>query len=174
MEVFHTIAQAAAGAPAAVACGYFDGLHIGHAAVVGRAVQRAKEEGLCAGVFTCTRAGGSPERKAGAGEIVTEADKYAILDAWGVQRVLAPDFSEFHNLEPEEFFDGVLVRRMGARVVCCGADFRFGRAAAGGAAGGRLGERFRARGGRAGRPPRGRGDEVRRGGQQARSAGRHR
>ena len=134
MEVFHTIAQAAAGAPAAVACGYFDGLHIGHAAVVGRAVQRAKEEGLCAGVFTFTRAGGSPERKAGAGEIVTEADKYAILDAWGVQRVLAPDFSEFHNLEPEEFFDEVLVRRMGARVVCCGADFRFGRAAAGGAA----------------------------------------
>ena len=133
MEVFHTIAQAA-GAPAAVACGYFDGLHIGHAAVVGRAVQRAKEEGLCAGVFTFTRAGGSPERKTGAGEIVTEADKYAILDAWGVQRVLAPDFSEFHNLEPEEFFDEVLVRRMGARVVCCGADFRFGRAAAGGAA----------------------------------------
>ena len=75
MEVFHTIAQAAAGAPAAVACGYFDGLHIGHAAVVGRAVQRAKEEGLCAGVFTFTRAGGSPERKTGAGEIVTEADK---------------------------------------------------------------------------------------------------
>lgn len=133
MEVFHTIAQAG-GTPAAVACGYFDGLHIGHAAVIGRAVRRAREAGLCAGVFTFTRSGGSPARKTGAGEIITEADKYAILDEWGVGRVLAPDFAEFHDLEPEAFFDEVLVRRMGARVICCGADFRFGRAAAGDAA----------------------------------------
>ncbi|MFR9191187.1 MAG: riboflavin biosynthesis protein RibF, partial [Anaerotruncus massiliensis (ex Togo et al. 2019)] len=54
MRVFHTIAEAAPAGRSAVACGFFDGLHIGHAAVIGRAVERAGEAGLTPGVFTFT------------------------------------------------------------------------------------------------------------------------
>lgn len=45
--------------------------------------------------------------------------------------LLSPDFTDFSAMPPEEFVDEVLVRRLGAAVVCCGDDFRFGRDAAG-------------------------------------------
>lgn len=131
MQVFHTIAEAAPTGRSAVACGFFDGLHIGHAAVIGRAVERARAEGLVSGVFTFTIHSGHPARKCDNCEIITETKKEHMLEKWGVELVLAPDFADFSGMEPEAFVDEVLVRRLGAAVVCCGDDFRFGRAAAG-------------------------------------------
>ena len=40
--------------PAAVALGYFDGVHLGHRAVLGRAIAAARAEGLCPAAFTFT------------------------------------------------------------------------------------------------------------------------
>ena len=131
MRVFHTIAEAAPAGRSAVACGFFDGLHIGPAAVIGRAVERAGEAGLTPGVFTFTIHSGHPARKCDNCEIITETKKFHMLEKWGVRLLLSPDFTDFSAMPPEEFVDEVLVRRLGAAVVCCGDDFRFGRDAAG-------------------------------------------
>ena len=64
-------------------------------------------------------------------EIITETKKFQMLEKWGVRLLLSPDFTAFSAMPPEEFVDEVLVRRLGAAVVCCGDDFRFGRDAAG-------------------------------------------
>lgn len=115
----------------AVALGYFDGLHAGHAAVISRAVAKA-EEALCPCVFTFTVKGGHPKAKPQDSEITTESQKRSLLEQWGVRLVLEPDFSEFQQMPPEEFVEEVLLRRMHAAVVCCGTDFRFGHRASAG------------------------------------------
>lgn len=115
----------------AVALGYFDGLHAGHAAVISQAVAKA-EEGLCPCVFTFTVKKGHPKAKPQDSEITTESQKRALLEQWGVSIVLEPDFSEFQQMAPDEFVEEVLLRRMHAAVVCCGNDFRFGHRASAG------------------------------------------
>lgn len=115
----------------AVALGYFDGLHIGHAAVISRAVSKA-ENGLCPCVFTFTIRGGHPKAKRQDSSIITESQKRAMLEQWGIRFVLEPDFAEFQKMSPEQFVDEVLVGRMNAALVCCGQDFHFGHFASAG------------------------------------------
>ena len=132
------------GRASAVACGYFDGLHIGHAAVIGEAVRQAKEQGVCPSVFTFTMHGAHPGGKPAGCDLITDRKKYHMLEKWGVKAVLAPDFSAFMGMGPERFVDEVLVGGLHATVICCGADFRFGSGASGDVA--LLGELCAARG----------------------------
>ena len=117
----------------AVALGIFDGVHLGHRAVI-NAVLSQRENGLAAAVFTF-----GPEcalRKAGgaSGYIYTEAEKDMILrEQMGVDNVFSPPFESLCGLSGEEFARDILAERMGAAHVCCGGDFRFGRKASCGA-----------------------------------------
>lgn len=126
MQIWTGLEEAVCETPSAVACGYFDGLHIGHAAVIGEAVAQAAARGLQPGVFTFTLHGGHPTAKPEGCELVTEEEKYRILEHWGVRRVLCPDFSQFQSMSPEAFVEEILCRRLRAAVVCCGGDFKFG------------------------------------------------
>jgi len=130
MQIYHSVADCQPCGRGAVALGFFDGLHIGHAAVVSRTLSY-QQEGLCPCVFTFTMYGGHPAAKSSANALTTERQKEQLLESWGVRLVLCPDFSEFHAMEPEAFVDEVLVRRLNANAACCGEDFRFGKKAAG-------------------------------------------
>jgi len=130
MQIYHSVADCQPCGRGAVALGFFDGLHIGHAAVVSRTLSY-QQEGLCPCVFTFTMDGGPPAAKSSANALTTERQKEQLLESWGVRLVLCPDFSEFHAMEPEAFVDEVLVRRLNANAACCGEDFRFGKKAAG-------------------------------------------
>ena len=117
----------------AVALGIFDGVYLGHRAVISAALAQ-REKGLAAAVFTF-----GPEcalRKAGgsSGYIYTEAEKDMILrEQMGVDNVFSPPFESLCGLSGEEFARDILAERMGAAHVCCGGDFRFGRKASCGA-----------------------------------------
>ena len=130
MQIYHSVADCQPCGRGAVALGFFDGLHIGHAAVVSRTLSY-QQEGLCPCVFSFTMDGGHPAAKSTANALTTERQKEQILENWGVRLVLCPDFSEFHAMEPESFVDEILVRRLNANAACCGEDFRFGKKAAG-------------------------------------------
>ncbi|MBQ8670739.1 MAG: hypothetical protein IJ508_05800, partial [Oscillospiraceae bacterium] len=107
----------------AVALGYFDGVHLGHRAVIDCAVAEAGES-LIPAAFTFSVAGGSPEKKRGAAALSSPAEKLELLQAAGIRRVENPDFSDFQGMTPEEFVKDFLVGRMNAKVLCCGSDFR--------------------------------------------------
>ncbi|MBP8592971.1 MAG: riboflavin biosynthesis protein RibF [Ruminococcus sp.] len=116
-----------------VALGIFDGVHLGHRAVIGAAcAQRAN--GLEAAVFTF-----SPEsvlRKTGgaAGYIYNVREKDIILtEEIAADCVYSPDFEELCGLSGQEFAQRILAEKMNAAHVCCGGDFRFGKNAACGA-----------------------------------------
>ena len=112
----------------AVALGYFDGVHLGHRAVIGAAVRAAGRGSLCPAVFTFELPAGNTLK---GGRILSPAIKHARMKALGVHWVMEPPFTEFCNLSPEQFVDEVLVRCLNARAVFCGDNFTFGAQAAG-------------------------------------------
>ena len=117
----------------AVALGIFDGVHLGHRAVISAAAEQRKH-GLSAAVFTF-----GPEcalRKTGGsgGYIYTSKEKDILLrERLGADFVYSPSFEDMRGLSGARFAEEVLCRRMGAACVFCGSDFRFGRNASCGA-----------------------------------------
>lgn len=113
----------------AVALGVFDGVHIGHRAVIKEAVNSPNLEPW---VFTFAE-DSIPKAKNGAVRIEPAKVKFNIMKKCGIAHVYAPDFDEVKNLSGEEFVQKVLVEHLKCRKVVCGTDFRFGRLAAWGA-----------------------------------------
>lgn len=111
----------------AVAMGFFDGLHIGHQAVIGAAVNWAKKNNADSGVFTfhLPRINGLKGSR-----LLPTEEKHEIIEKMGVNYYVAPDFEEVKALTPEEFFS-VLVDKLHVRALSCGENFTFGAKAAG-------------------------------------------
>ena len=116
----------------AVALGLFDGVHLGHRAVL-RAAYAQSKNGLVPSAFTFEP--GSVLRKAGgsSGYIYGQRAKIRLLNECGVVRTDFPPFDTVCGLSGEEFASRILHERMNAAYVCCGNDFRFGRDASCGA-----------------------------------------
>lgn len=114
----------------AVAAGVFDGIHLGHRAVIEKAVSVAENvENTSAAVFTFDTS--TVTTKGDFGFILNREDKLAHLERLGAEYVYSPDFSLCREFSAERFVKEVLVGKMRARYVVCGEDFRFGRNASG-------------------------------------------
>lgn len=127
---------AAADCATAVAIGNFDGLHRGHVAVLEAMKQAASGGALVPSVLTFSP---HPRRFFAPGgppfALMRLHDKLASFRAHGVARVYMPRFNAaFAAIRAEDFLDGVLKTRLGARVVVTGEDFAFGHKRTGGSA----------------------------------------
>jgi riboflavin kinase/FMN adenylyltransferase len=111
----------------AVAMGYFDGLHIGHRAVIGTAVEWAAKHNASPAVFTFSL---PRENSLKGGRLLDTQKKHEAAEKMGVTYYTAPAFDEFKDLSPEEFIDA-LIGKMHAKALCCGDNFTFGAKAAG-------------------------------------------
>lgn len=111
----------------AVALGLFDGVHLGHRAVL-RAAAEQKKQGLIPCAFTFPPE--SASKKGGGGYIYGENEKNSILrEACGTERIFSPRFEDICGMDGESFARDILCGEMKAAFVCCGNDFRFGRGA---------------------------------------------
>jgi riboflavin kinase/FMN adenylyltransferase len=112
-----------------VALGNFDGFHLGHQAVVGRAVARARAEGRPAVVATFDPHPMRYFRPESPWFRLTTMDQRArLLEAAGVDAMFVFHFDqEFAALTPEGFVTEWLAARLGAAGVVTGEDFTFGR-----------------------------------------------
>jgi len=134
--IARNLQEAAAFGPSAVTIGNFDGVHLGHRALVKATVNAARERGLrpVALMFhphpACVVA---PER---APLLLTSPEERSTLLAeQGIEGVLILPFTtELSRLTPEEFVTQVLRDSLQARVVLVGRRFRFGHKQAGDAA----------------------------------------
>lgn len=106
----------------AIALGNFDGLHVGHVRVIRAAVN---SPGLHGAVFTFQE---NSHQQPG---LLMRADKEALIAEIGVERLYSVSFEEVRDLSPEVFFREILLKRCGAKKLCCGKDFRFGKEARG-------------------------------------------
>ena len=125
MEIYRSLAEIGdkLPGPSAVALGYFDGIHLGHQRVLQSALAFSGSMKPC--VFTFDHLA-----KKGAVILSPEA-KYRSMEQMGIQTVVSLDFAEVRALSPLQFIHDVLIGAMGARVVCCGNNFHFGKDASG-------------------------------------------
>lgn len=113
--------------PSAIALGSFDGLHIGHRAVINSAVEYAKQsdDTLIPGIFMMS----GNIRKADI--IMPFSIKCSILPHLGIKRIYMPKFGDMHNLSPEQFVYEILYKKLNAKYISCGYNYHFGKNAAG-------------------------------------------
>jgi riboflavin kinase/FMN adenylyltransferase len=128
-RVFRSLDQVPVGfGPSALTIGNFDGVHTGHRRILRRVRQIAESRGWRAAVLTFdphpTRIV-APSRTP---KLMTMPDqRCALMRQEGVQQVLILPFTnEVAQLSPEEFVEQILVRKLGARAVVVGENFRFG------------------------------------------------
>jgi riboflavin kinase/FMN adenylyltransferase len=112
----------------AVAIGNFDGVHLGHARIVRRLVELARQAGGPALVFTFDPHPVRLLRPALAPPPLTWTDrKAALLAEQGADAILAyPTDEALLRLSAREFFDQIVVAALEARAIVEGASFHFG------------------------------------------------
>ncbi len=118
-----------------LAMGNFDGVHIGHQAIVRAAIERARATGGSALAVTFDPLPAKVLNPIGAPQLImTPEDKHELLRSLGLDGVIVLTFSrELSMLSPEQFAHEYLLRRIGARIVVVGHNVSFGHARAGNA-----------------------------------------
>lgn len=116
----------------AVALGYFDGIHIGHKAVLNKALEKAEEKNLVPVVVLFD----IHPRKLLSGNVppvlTGEEHKREILTNMGFE-IFDFDFREGMNYEADEFIEKILIEKLNAKAVSCGFDYRYGKGGKGNA-----------------------------------------
>lgn len=113
----------------AVTIGNFDGVHLGHARIVARTIEKARELNGAAIVFTFDPHPVRILRPAEAPPPLTWTDRKAeLLAELGVDAVIAfPTDERLLELRPEAFFEQIVRDALGARALVEGPNFYFGR-----------------------------------------------
>ncbi len=109
------------------ALGFFDGIHVGHTALLKETVCLAKKYELTPAVLTFHTA----HRYKGAPLLLSEEQKEAEILRTGIETLFVYDFEEIASLSPEAFVQKVLKERHSVRFAVVGPNFRFGHGATG-------------------------------------------
>jgi len=121
-----------AAGPCALVVGNFDGVHMGHQAVLREAVEAARAASLATSVLTfdphpaAVVGSGAPPR------LTTMERRSELIGELGVDSVFVRKFDAgFAALQPERFVRDLVVGALRARIVVVGQNFRFGAKRAG-------------------------------------------
>ncbi len=117
----------------AVTIGFFDGVHLGHQAVIGHTVTVAERDGLTPVAVTFDR---HPREVLTPGNVppllTTLQRKAALIEELGVKMLIVLEFTEeFSRWSAEEFVAKVLVERLKIAHGVVGSNFTFGHKAKG-------------------------------------------
>ena len=116
-----------------VACiGYFDGVHLGHQALITKTIERAKEIGAKSMLITFHPDPWSViNRKSNVKHITPLKTKLEVIESFGIDEVVIMKFdSSFSKLSPDDFVNHVLIG-LGIVELVIGSDFKFGHKGAG-------------------------------------------
>lgn len=114
----------------AVAIGKFDGVHLGHQALIHK-ITGQKNNGLLSTVFTFDMSA-SAFFGGEAKELTTRNEKRMIFERLGVDILIEFPLNEVTAAtEPEAFVHGFLAEQMRASYICAGPDLSFGKKGAG-------------------------------------------
>lgn len=117
--------------PVALTIGNFDGVHLGHQALIRAVVDNQQDlvpalmcfEPLPAAVFR-------PDQPVA--RLMGVRDRVTVCRRLGIKRMFMPRFDrQFAAMTPDQFVKNLVVSAVGARHIVVGADFRFGARAAG-------------------------------------------
>ena len=128
MEVIHLKLSKKLDQPIAVALGYFDGLHLGHQAVIKEVVDYAKAHQMRSAVMTFSPSPNIFLKKLDSERLLTPyQEKVSRLTELGVDELIILPFNEtLANMRAIDFVERYLIQ-YGVAHVSTGFDFRFGR-----------------------------------------------
>jgi riboflavin kinase/FMN adenylyltransferase len=102
-----------------VLLGNFDGVHIGHRALIKSGRKEADKRGTPLTVWTFDTLSTSALNK--------EEDRAELLRSCGVEEIVTESFERVKNLSPTEFVSEILKKRLNAELCVCGYNYTFGR-----------------------------------------------
>ena len=131
--LIHRNIPSVADAPVALTIGNFDGVHLGHQAMLARLIEAAHGLDVPSCVMTFEphpREFFAPDKAPT--RLTTLREKLELLARAGVERVQVCRFNfDFAKTTPEDFIERILLRGLAARWILVGDDFRFGARRAG-------------------------------------------
>ena len=104
-----------------VALGNFDGVHLGHRALLRAALSEKERSGVLFAVFTFETPAGKESCC-----LLTREQRLWKLEEQGADAVLLAEFEEVRHLPPERFVNEILYETMHASCCVCGFNYRFG------------------------------------------------
>ncbi len=112
-----------------VCIGIFDGVHLGHQALISAAKNYANESGLSLTICTFDPHPNAVVRPDQAPKLISDiAHRKELLTQYGVDHVEVVTFTpQLANLTPMEFSQEFLKDRLGAQIVVVGENFTYGR-----------------------------------------------
>ncbi|HEV2756702.1 MAG TPA: bifunctional riboflavin kinase/FAD synthetase [Actinomycetota bacterium] len=118
---------------AAITIGTFDGVHLGHRALIAQTIGEARQRGLASVVLTWDRHPAMTLRPDAAPPMLSSPErKVELLRETGPAVIAVLPFDvPLSQRPPESFVEDVLVKGLGARLVLVGAGWRFGKGRAG-------------------------------------------
>ena len=133
MHTFRSLPRSSLTQPCALTIGNFDGLHLGHQAMLRELKKEADARGLATCVMTFAphpreyfSPSTAPKR------ISTLRDKLSAIKACGIDRVLILPFNkQLASMSPESFVLDILVGSLRTKFLLIGDDFKFGAKRAG-------------------------------------------
>ena len=127
MQIVHGHRNAPAWAGAAVAIGNFDGVHLGHRALIDRARSLADASGALAVALTFDPHPSSIVGRRCPPMLSSLARRLELLEAAGLDAVVVEPFTtELATLAAPAFVDDVLLSALHARAIVVGYDFTYG------------------------------------------------
>lgn len=132
MEIIQVDLESNISPETCIALGNFDGMHLGHQALIREVRRMAKAANMSASVLIFKEHTKNTLHGGRQNLLTLREQKYEILDACGIDRVYEMDFTrEIMQLSPEDFVLRFLISHLKIRGVVVGYDYRFGHMAAG-------------------------------------------
>ena len=129
MEQLTTTAEFTSNTQSVITIGTFDGVHVGHRAIVQRLVTAAKQQGLVSVVLTFFPHPRMVLQKNSDIKLInTLSEKKQLLENIGLDYFVVEPFTyEFSRLSALEYVRDILVTQLKAKKIIIGYDHRFGR-----------------------------------------------
>ncbi|MCX6646539.1 MAG: riboflavin biosynthesis protein RibF [bacterium] len=126
MQIYTKIADWEASKESAIALGRFDGVHIGHRAILEYTVEQARERGLIGCCFSFNEISFPGAKDSGI--LTTSEEKAEILEEIGFDVLLLLEFAPpLIDMSAGDFVKELLVEKWKAKLVVAGYDFHFGK-----------------------------------------------
>ena len=128
MQVIENVKDMEPGTHTGVGLGNFDGLHIGHMALIGTLISECRLNGIASVVYTFMKHPENILRKNLYNPLITSNEqKSGILDSMDIDFLFYQEFDEnFSRLSPEEFVKTILIGQLNVRIAVVGFNYRFG------------------------------------------------
>ena len=113
--------------PSSITIGNFDGLHIGHIKLLKKTIDLAKKNNTIPIVLTFSPMPEEYFQNEYFFRLMNNAEKSDSIEDYGIEEIILIPFNEeFSKMDEKSFIDEILIKKLNAKHVIVGNDFRFG------------------------------------------------